>query len=520
MQEKYAQTNIFAKNVSRPGVLTIAGSDSSGMSGIQMDNQVQRALGVHSNNIITATTAQNNTHYINTHAVAGEILFDQASALEQQSLGAIKSGLIHQGQIQDIAKIIKIFNLPYICDPVLSTSSGHSFIDNNSLQLWKDNILPLCTLITPNIPEAEQLTGINIHSADDIEQASLQLIEMGAQSVVIKGGHFNYSEQYSQDFFRCKHLRFWMTSPTIETHNTRGTGCAFASAVAASIALGYPVEDAVVIAKMTVNQGLRQGYSVVNKNTVNTNNLDSTTNNSNKTLSKGPIFVTQFPNKQEDLPIISAKIEGDLDNRQAFPQCTYPKLGIYPVVDSAEWLAKLLPLGIKTAQVRIKGLTGKALENEIIQAIHIGKEHNCQLFINDYWELAIQHNAYGVHLGQEDLDTADTQAIHNAGLRLGISTHCHYEVARAHRYQPSYIACGPVYETNTKIMPWTPQGLKNLNYWQSLLNYPLVAIGGINIERTPTIAKTGVSGIAMITAITLADNPEATTKELMHLAKI
>ena len=122
-----------------------------------------------------------------------------------------------------------------------------------------------------------------------------------------------------------------------------------------------------------------------------------------------------------------------------------------------------------------------------------------------------------MHLGQEDLDTADIAEIRAAGLRLGTSTHCHYEVARAHALKPSYMACGPVYETTTKDMPWVPHGLEGLKYWQQVLEYPLVAIGGINRERIAGVAATGVSGVAMITAITLADDPEQTAQDFMRL---
>jgi len=186
------------------------------------------------------------------------------------------------------------------------------------------------------------------------------------------------------------------------------------------------------------------------------------------------------------------------------------------VVDSADWLARLLPLGVTTAQLRVKELQGEALEQEVARAIELGREHNCRLFINDHWQLAIEHGAYGVHLGQEDIGTADIAAIHAAGLRLGTSTHCHYEVARAHALKPSYVACGPVYETTTKDMPWVPHDIAGLQYWLRVLDYPLVAIGGINAERIAGVAATGVSGVAMITAITLADDPEQTTRDFLE----
>ena len=141
---------------------------------------------------------------------------------------------------------------------------------------------------------------------------------------------------------------------------------------------------------------------------------------------KGPVSIVSFPCKQIDLPVLSASADIDL-NMDSFLPCsmhTDEKLGLYPVVDSAEWLSRLIPRGINIIQLRVKSLLGDALEQEIAEAIAIARQFNCRLFINDYWQLAIKHGAYGVHLGQEDLDTADIDAIRTAGLRLGLSTHC------------------------------------------------------------------------------------------------
>lgn len=231
-------------------------------------------------------------------------------------------------------------------------------------------------------------------------------------------------------------------------------------------------------------------------------------------INYGPINIEHFPDQQVDLPTLTRCPYSDVN---AFPECNQPVLGLYPVVDSAQWIERLalsVP-ELSTIQLRAKDLPDDQLENEIIEAIRLAKKHQVRLFVNDYWQLAIKHNAYGVHLGQEDLDDADIQAIQKAGLRLGISTHCHYEVARAHAYQPSYIACGPVFHTKTKDMPWVPHGLKGLSYWRKVLRYPLVAIGGINQSRFDSIAATGVDSVAMITAITLADDPIAVTKDFI-----
>ena len=191
-------------------------------------------------------------------------------------------------------------------------------------------------------------------------------------------------------------------------------------------------------------------------------------------------------------------------------------MGLYPVVDRAAWIARLIPQGITTIQLRVKDLEGEALEQEIKNAIKIAQKYQCRLFINDYWQLAIKHGAYGVHLGQEDLEQADLSAIHKAGLRLGLSTHCFYEVAQAACHRPSYIACGPIYHTNTKKMPWVPQGIEKLSYWCCLLDYPLVAIGGINQQRITDVLNTGVDSIAMVTAIMEAEQPEIVIRELIN----
>ena len=143
---------------------------------------------------------------------------------------------------------------------------------------------------------------------------------------------------------------------------------------------------------------------------------------------------------------------------------TEKKLGLYPVVDSVEWIERLLKIGVTTLQLRIKDKQPDDVEQEIIEAIKLGKQYHARLFINDYWQLAIKHHAYGVHLGQEDLDIADLNAIKQSGLRLGISTHDEVELQRAKTLRPSYIALGHIFPTTTKDMPSKPQGLKALKH--------------------------------------------------------
>ena len=144
-----------------------------------------------------------------------------------------------------------------------------------------------------------------------------------------------------------------------------------------------------------------------------------------------------------------------------FPPVPF-RLGLYPVVDSVAWIERLLEAGVRTLQLRIKDRRDSEVEDDVIAAIALGRRYHARLFINDYWQLAIKHQAYGVHLGQEDLETTDLSAIRQAGLRLGVSTHDDMEIDVALAARPSYIALGHVFPTQTKQMPSAPQGLEQL----------------------------------------------------------
>ncbi len=196
---------------------------------------------------------------------------------------------------------------------------------------------------------------------------------------------------------------------------------------------------------------------------------------------------------------------------------TAPQLGLYPVVDSVSWIERLLAAGVRTIQLRIKDLPDREAEDSVRKAIALGRRYRARLFINDYWRLAIAHQAYGVHLGQEDLEVADLQAIRQAGLRLGISTHDDAERERAVALRPSYIALGHIFPTQTKQMPSAPQGVAQLQrHLPHLQGIPAVAIGGISLARVPEVLATGVGSIAVVSAITQAADWRTATAELLR----
>ena len=186
-----------------------------------------------------------------------------------------------------------------------------------------------------------------------------------------------------------------------------------------------------------------------------------------------------------------------------FPKCDQTPLGIYPVVDRAYKLRPLYEVGITTAQLRTKDkFSGQELEDEVIEAIAISEEFNARFFLNDFWELGIKHKAYGIHLGQEDIQEADIQAILDAGIRLGISSHTPEEIEIALGFEPSYLAIGPIYEPISKKLVYDTVGIDRLKAWAEHVDYPIVAIGGITIDNIkPVVESNAASGIAMISDV-------------------
>ncbi|MES2142264.1 MAG: thiamine phosphate synthase [Pseudomonadota bacterium] len=200
----------------------------------------------------------------------------------------------------------------------------------------------------------------------------------------------------------------------------------------------------------------------------------------------------------------------------AFPTLGSEFLGLYPIVNEYSQLKQLLPLGIKIIQLRIKDKQGAILEEQIQKSIRLASYYGTKLFINDYWALAIRYSAYGVHLGQSDLDTAPVDRLRNLGLRLGLSTHCHTELMRAYALKPSYIAYGPIFPTTSKVMSFSPQGIDKLKEVRKRVNCPLIAIGGIGLNQLPEILACGVDGIAVISAISQASEPVAAAYTLIN----
>lgn len=182
---------------------------------------------------------------------------------------------------------------------------------------------------------------------------------------------------------------------------------------------------------------------------------------------------------------------------------------VYPIVDSAAWVRRLSGVGVRLIQLRMKDRPDAELRAEIREAKGLCARAGAQLIVNDYWTLALAEGCDFVHLGQGDLDTADVPAIRKAGVKIGISTHSHEELTRALGLAPDYIALGPIYPTVLKVMPWAPQGLERITEWKRRVgDIPLVAIGGLTVERLSGVFSAGADVAAVVNDIVSNKDPE------------
>jgi hydroxymethylpyrimidine kinase/phosphomethylpyrimidine kinase/thiamine-phosphate diphosphorylase len=517
----------------KPIIWTISGSDCSGGAGIAADIKTGHALGVEVCHLITANTVQNSQQLLSVNAISVDILQQQATVLiDDKPPSVIKIGLVaNVEQVLWLAKLLEQYkqlmpNLISVYDPVGQASVGANFSTMTLDQL--SPLLRQVDVITPNLLEAKHLARF----ADSIDKndQNVTAVEVLAKhihqnfaisAIIIKGGH-SADEQSSSDY--CYHqlnqlhgkqdnqdksqtaISYQLSTKRIESHYSHGGGCSFATALSAFFAQGYLVRDAFTLAKAFISQGLAASEQV---------------SQSFGHQYYGAFEQQGWPRESQHFSEVVDPLNIEYKNLTTFKSLNLAgkKLGLYPVIDSLYWLKRLLPLGLEIIQLRVKNLVESELEHIIIDAVKLAKDYHTRLFINDYWQLAIKHGAYGVHIGQEDLQDADLSTIQQSGIRLGISTHGCYEFLLAQQLQPSYLAIGAIFSTKTKDMTGQIQGLDNLRQVLALrpekirLQTPVVAIGGINLERAAEVVATGVESIAVVTALTEAESSHGISAE-------
>lgn len=192
----------------------------------------------------------------------------------------------------------------------------------------------------------------------------------------------------------------------------------------------------------------------------------------------------------------------------------------YPIFDHVDWLERMLPLGVKFVQLRIKNQPQNEVHRQLAHGQTLCQKFGAALVVNDYWQTAIDIGSPWLHLGQEDLDTADVAAVRKAGIRLGISTHDEEELERALSHDPDYVALGPIYPTILKKMKWHQQGLPRLGEWRERIGAtPLVGIGGMSVDRAAGVFAAGADIVSVVTDITLNADPEARLQEWLQVTR-
>ncbi len=526
-----ADTNADAGDTApspRPVVWTIAGTDSGGGAGIQADTRAFDAFGVHGACAVAGITAQHSRSVMHVEPVSPTLLDAQLAALaEDMPPDAIKTGLL--GSVENLRVVVNWVRklrarcphrpVPLVVDPVFGATTGALFANGALRIAYRNELLPLATLATPNVAEARALVA----QSHALEAPALARAwrTFGPRAVVVTGGDVDEPSAHELELLsgrrragapdaRATQARDWLDSdhvlpahgwvglPRLAAPHHHGTGCVFASAAAAALARGFVAADAVVLAKMATTEALRHGYAAG--------------------AGAGPVAPRAgFALRAANLPTLvgdrgRAPAEPAASAFAAMPESAR---GLYAIVDSAAWVARVVAAGVKLVQLRIKAAAPRVLVDEIRASIAYAQEAGATLIVNDHWALALELGADGVHLGQEDLDGVDIEALRRARLLLGISTHAYWEVCRARALRPSYVACGPIHATTLKKMPWRPQGDANLAYWCRLLaDVPVVAIGGMDAPRARDAMRAGASAVAVVGAITRAESPETAIAQL------
>ncbi len=461
-------------------VICIGGSDSSLGAGIELDQRILSNLGANFLTIATAYTFQTHQEFIKADFVDPEILKQKLKESFPEYPCIVKIGMI--GSFDNLKILYDFFSIRkdfIILDPILYSTTGAPLLENIGLNFLKEHFFSLVDLLTPNLNELRILLGENSDPKN--------FFQFGVKSVFLKGGHFNGEGDFINDYFFSRDEEFIISTKKIKRNiPTRGTGCALAASLAFGLSIDLPLKDALIFAKIYFTKNFR----------------NASFENSAFIIKPNNVFGDGLTS--DDMPFLNF-------GEMKFPDLGMERLQLYPIVDRADFLKKLL--GVKICQLRIKDLEREDLEAEIKKGIEISKELGINLFINDYFELAKKHNAFGVHLGQEDLLKYDRNELLESGLRLGISTHSYFELATALGYHPSYVAFGPIYFTTLKAMQFSPQGVEKLKIIRKLVKLPLVAIGGITLEKLDEILEGGVDFISVISDISKNSDPSERVKK-------
>ena len=462
--------------------LTIAGSDPVAGAGIQADIKTMSALGYYAATAITAVTVQDTVNVHAVHPVPPDIVAAQIRAVTADlHPHAVKIGMVNDAPtIEAIAEALPHHGIvPIVIDPILVATGGTPLLQDEAYDALCTRLLPLATLITPNIPEAERLARMPITDEASMDRAAAEISRStGCPWILIKGGH---RQGMKTDVLYGGGQRRAFSSPPVDTRNTHGTGCTLSSAITAFLAQQYAVEQAVAMAKAFVDEALRAGSDM---------SAGNGHGSLNHFFSPRPLLTTSW--------------------RSAFP-CQF----ITHANDRHSYVeGALMALqgGCRWIQLRMK----QASDEEVAQAARtlmpLCREAGAVFLLDDRVELARDLEADGVHLGKNDMPVSQARRLLGAGSIIGGTANTFEDILNLHQQGADYIGCGPFRFTQTKQKLAPTLGIDGYRALlaqmrQAGISLPLVGIGGITCEDIPALMDLGIDGIALSGSVLNAAQP-------------
>ncbi len=491
---------------------------------MQADLKTFSALGVYGATAITAVTVQNTVGVKYVHALPPQVVYDQiVTVMEDIMPDAVKIGMVNDAETLDaIVRALTLHRPRFlVVDPVMVSTSGCALMQADALQVMEERLLPMADIVTPNLPEAWTLAGTD-RSVDEAAQAILRL---GVKALLIKGGHAEGTTKtdylYVSDDDGVKRTEF--SSATVDTFNTHGTGCTLSSAIAAMLARGHGMEEAVRQAKMYLTEALKAGADVVVGH------------------GHGPVchFFSQQVNEFFSQQVNeSTSQQADKSNllvcSSARPLSTkkvdsFAKLQFithftdrYSYLDSA---MMALEGGCQWIQLRMKDADEAEIERTARQILPECRRRGAVFIIDDHVELVKRMGADGVHLGKNDMPVDEARRILGDEFIIGGTANTFEDIQRLAAQGADYIGCGPFRFTTTKKNLAPMLGIEGYENIVSLMkthgiNLPIVAIGGITYDDIPRIMSTGVTGIAISGSVLRADNPVEEMKRMVNQLRV
>ncbi|XP_021718433.1 thiamine biosynthetic bifunctional enzyme TH1, chloroplastic-like isoform X2 [Chenopodium quinoa] len=449
-----------------PHVMTVAGSDSGAGAGIQADLKACAALGVYCSTVITAVTAQNTVGVQGVNILPEDFVAEQMkSVLSDMEVDVVKTGMLPSvGMVKVLLHSIKEYPVQaLVVDPVMVATSGDVLAGSSVLPVFREELLPMADLVTPNLKEASYLLGgMHLESVADMRSAAKLIHDMGPRNVLVKGGDLPASMDAVDVFFDGENL-YELGSKRINTRNTHGTGCTLASSIAAELAKGLPMLSAVKIAKRYVETALNYGKDMT---------IDSGMNE-------------QWGRSITDA--VKAAIEG----------------------------------GATIVQLREKNLETRDFIEAAKECVSICHSKGVPILINDRVDVALASVADGVHVGQSDMPVSLVRSLLGPEKIIGVSCKTQEQAQEAWINGADYIGSGGVFPTNTKANNKTIglDGLKEVCFASKL---PVVAIGGIGLSNAHSVMEINVpnlEGVAVVSALFNAECVSSATKQLHEILK-